>query len=639
METPKTDKVIESDDMEQVQNIIEVTRFVKTYSDVQSIGDVKDFHKKIMKTLNTSIMEYKDAILEGFRLDEPELDLKHSEILIRTIQLWGILLEEDHTAHLKPALVRVTNLIFFELKNLFEDIVNRWMKFYLREFWVMLELGVTEFTTMDKFVYHMLVDHSNKVKTKSPLLTSFYVDFIQCTSRKVGERIMAAGFEFKKRVKDALAIMNNGAQQCIAMTPYVARYELSRLKIRVEKITKDVQKLWYLHYYANNEAMEKFFKGLYENVEINPIIDFDKPATRDEVYTPLARSAEDEKILRAMMSSDNIDRPKDQPHDEPTAKEQEATQKLNLSVLDKQNTLSLAGPEEQDINEFFLSHPDINQLRKDKMKKLLASLADKEVKDVKYFVNEQGILAKFVKFKGEEEYFLIRNDDEGHKVISKNINNGWFQVDKTYVMSGTNATDILSANAINLQMSAQAMSGAFLMCGTGAVGSFLFKLVQGKESVHKISKELARDAGSSVALTVLMSTMPFVAISIASVLGVKTINDLRNNEFISDHKKVTIISEVLARAGTKTAFAVGGAVVGQSLIPVPILGAFIGGVVGGFTASALCSSYDSLIAKRVSLELFCFYCILQLQLRGRYQKELFKMEELLAQKDKSRLVH
>jgi hypothetical protein len=122
-------------------------------------------------------------------------------------------------------------------------------------------------------------------------------------------------------------------------------------------------------------------------------------------------------------------------------------------------------------------------------------------------------------------------------------------------------------------------------------------------------------------LHVLVTTMPFVAISVASVLGIKTINDLRKNKFIKGEKKAMIISDILARAGTKTAFAVGGAIVGQSLIPVPFLGAFIGGVVGGFTASALVSSYDNLIAKRVSMELFCFYCLFQLKKHAKWTKE------------------
>jgi hypothetical protein len=96
---------------------------------------------------------------------------------------------------------------------------------------------------------------------------------------------------------------------------------------------------------------------------------------------------------------------------------------------------------------------------------------------------------------------------------------------------------------------------------------------------------------------------------------------LRKNKFIKGEKKAMIISDILARAGTKTAFAVGGAIVGQSLIPVPFLGAFIGGVVGGFTASALVSSYDNLIAKRVSMELFCFYCLFQLKKHAKWTKE------------------
>jgi hypothetical protein len=387
------------------------------------------------------------------------------------------------------------------------------------------------------------------------------------------------------------------------LTRHVIKYELSRLKVRLGGYCDSLKKTWMLHIYADKDLLDLFVQGLFENVENTPKINFESQS----VYSSLDK---EEPLIETGNST--LDQGPEQMNEEGH---------LTTDLLDLQDTEDITTREEKAIMLFLKNNPEIEKARLEKMDRLYSQLQDKEVKDVKYFINEKGKIAKLVKFQGEVDYIMIRNDENGHKVVSHKVNNGWFQVDKSYLSNGSDAAKVFAGRPFRVNLPNTSIGGSLMMSGTGAMGNLLYKLVEGKENMKDISKGFVKDAGSSVALTVLMSTMPFVALSIASVIGAKALNDLRNNKFIKGGKKVTIISDILARSGAKAALTIGGAAVGQTLIPIPFLGAFIGGVVGGFTASAMESSYDSLIAKRISLELFCFFCLIKIMKRGKWAKE------------------
>ena len=379
------------------------------------------------------------------------------------------------------------------------------------------------------------------------------------------------------------------------MTPFIAKYEFTRLKVRICTYTQALKDKWFIQIYADNQVLEQYEKGLFENVENTPQLVFEAQAG----YTPIDYQKHEVFKFERM---------------EETSNDSILENNLTTECIDQQEG-QLETQEEIEIMEFLTINTAIDELRKARMENMFKELSVKEIKDVKYFVNEKGKLAKLVKFQGEDDYLMIRNDENGKKVISRKVNNQWFQVDKSYVTNGKSVSQYFVSRPFNFQLADATTGGILAMSGTGAIGNFLFKLVQGKEKINTLSKNLARDAGSSIGLTVLMTTMPFVVLSIASVVGVKALNDLGSNQFINGKKKVSIVSDIVARTGTKAAMTIGGAAVGQTLIPVPFVGAFIGGVIGGFTASALESSYDSLIAKRVSMELLCFFCIVKMKKR------------------------
>jgi hypothetical protein len=422
--------------------------------------------------------------------------------------------------------------------------------------------------------------------------------------------ILELGKNLKTKIRNAVGLLSSGVKECSAMTPFVANFELNRVKLRLGQYCDSLKKTWFFYLYADKELLEQYIQGLFENLENTPNINFEFVT----VYSP---SEKEEGPTDVYLDSNEI-----------TELDDNEDKHMSTDYLDLQDNKTFNTKEEEDIMNFLMKHPEIEKLRQDKMNKLFKDLEDKEVKSVKYFINEKGKLAKLIKFEGENENYMIRKDENGNKVISQKLNNGWFQVDKSYVSNGTDAAKIFAGRSFNVKLPTPDIGGSLMMSGTGAIGNFLFKLVEGKDEVQEISQKFVKDAGSSAALTVIMTTMPFVGLSIASVVGAKAINDLRKNKYIKPSKKVTIISEILARTGAKAALTIGGAAIGQTLIPIPFLGAFVGGVIGGFTASAVETSYDSLVAKRVSLELFCFFCLVKIKKRGKWAREKLFQDDI-----------
>ena len=64
-----------------------------------------------------------------------------------------------------------------------------------------------------------------------------------------------------------------------------------------------------------------------------------------------------------------------------------------------------------------------------------------------------------------------------------------------------------------------------------------------------------------------------------------TFYQLYNNDVIDNELKLKQIGLMTLDMGTKVGASLLGAVVGQTLIPIPIVGAFIGSVFGGFVGS------------------------------------------------------
>src|SRR3990167_6385103 len=116
-----------------------------------------------------------------------------------------------------------------------------------------------------------------------------------------------------------------------------------------------------------------------------------------------------------------------------------------------------------------------------------------------YLVGEGGRRALGVRIKGKDanssdRIVVIEQDSEGNNTAKEAGHSEWFQVDKSYVQNSSKAIDILSSKPSVLPATTGIyVSGAVMMAGSGALGSFLFKLVQGKQKTSDLSKELAKD--------------------------------------------------------------------------------------------------------------------------------------------------
>ena len=177
------------------------------------------------------------------------------------------------------------------------------------------------------------------------------------------------------------------------------------------------------------------------------------------------------------------------------------------------------------------------------------------------------------------------------------------------------AIEVLTNQPDTLNFTAGAVSKAVFSAGSGAIGTFIYKLAMSDEAISSLGVDLLQEASGALAINVLLGTMPHVAFAVAWVVGIKSIVDLQRNKFIKTSMKARLMGNIVARSGASLGLTIGSAMIGQALIPIPLLGSFIGGVIGGFSAAALFSSYDKLIAKRVSLELL--FCSLLLRFADR----------------------
>lgn len=152
----------------------------------------------------------------------------------------------------------------------------------------------------------------------------------------------------------------------------------------------------------------------------------------------------------------------------------------------------------------------------------------------------------------------------------------------------------------------------------GAFGIFIYGVIENKEKISVLAKNFALSSSSGVAIGLIIDSMPFLAIGLASILSIMGVKDVISNKLIKMGDKVKIVAEVIGKNATTIGISVGGGIVGQMMIPIPLLGSFIGAAVAGFTGSAIIGVYDILTTKKIEFEVFALYCILSTFQRGKW---------------------
>lgn len=606
-----------------VQNLYSEDHFLKEFGGLFSPGFAD---MELIKTKQSQIVELLESHFSKFEyILERDLDIHKAN----TDHEWGMVhaqfmkslestVADDIFGFTKQKLansiMKAVDVMVLEMRGLAIDASNFWMKFYLKEIWLMHELGVNEYSTFTLFIYEqlqILVSHK-MVGVKHQKVATRLDRFLRTMVQKCGLVILGISFDFKNKIKTLLHQLNNNMSSCQMMTPYIARLELSKLKKKIQELQSMYPNELYIIRFSDSNLRYSFFKQLYENLDNSP--DFDYSRIDESIVLPVPEE------IATLVKGDGFAKLLGDCKLENQGEDEKMLLQELLGILP---TLLPQSPEEQAINAFLSRHQGLNQRRKTKSKKLLDMLEHKKIVEFQFLVNPEGSIAHLVRFEGETEFHLIKTDADGNQMITKQASETkWYKVDTTVSQSTSiKALRVIAANPSKMIFNEESIKTEALNAGSGALGEFLFKLAEGRKPISALSKDFFMKAGSSLAVNLLIKASPELAVVTAWAVGVKTINDLYQNKLLKNDKKVKMLVDIFARTGTNIGVTIGSAIVGQALIPIPILGGFIGGVIGGFSVAALFHTYDKLVSKKVSLELLFLYICLKFHLFGAWSDE------------------
>jgi hypothetical protein len=115
---------------------------------------------------------------------------------------------------------------------------------------------------------------------------------------------------------------------------------------------------------------------------------------------------------------------------------------------------------------------------------------------------------------------------------------------------------------------------------------------------HKASdffKDFSKRAILSKSIEQIMLALPLVGFFLAARTFTKAFYTIFSNHFSTNTKKLTEVTGFLIKTGATMGSSVLGAIVGQTLIPIPVVGALIGTVLGGMLGERGCRQVSSLI--------------------------------------------
>lgn len=212
----------------------------------------------------------------------------------------------------------------------------------------------------------------------------------------------------------------------------------------------------------------------------------------------------------------------------------------------------------------------------------------------------------------QEEYSSLQQAIKAHefqKDVSE-INNNQDMAETISIASSQAQTAQVSQIQTQIERQMQTLhiqTVATVGVMTTAAGDIGSSLGYCLANINKYSsrKEFLKDFGSTAAIngsmTFLIMQMPLVGKIVAvGGFGYFTYR-IYVNESASKGSKVTQFNKLLISTTTGLGSSIGGAIIGQALIPIPLLGAlvggFIGGLVGGTSTSAL---FDYMNDKKAS---------------------------------------
>jgi hypothetical protein len=108
-------------------------------------------------------------------------------------------------------------------------------------------------------------------------------------------------------------------------------------------------------------------------------------------------------------------------------------------------------------------------------------------------------------------------------------------------------------------------------------------------------KDLSKRAILSKSIEEIMMVIPIVGFLIAAGSFTRAFYKIFSNHFSTGSKKLSEITGFVVKTGATVGSSIVGALIGQTLIPIPIFGALVGTVVGGLLGERGCRQVSSMI--------------------------------------------
>lgn len=190
------------------------------------------------------------------------------------------------------------------------------------------------------------------------------------------------------------------------------------------------------------------------------------------------------------------------------------------------------------------------------------------------------------------------------------------RLEKIKISKGKLFSDITSGSSKHVPLTTQFIQGLGVSSAGSAFGALVYGIIERKEKTSALLVDFAKDSGSGIVIGILLNNVPYLGVSIVSILGVFGVTSIFNNKLVKTSTRAKMIAETLAKNGAAIGMSIGGGIIGQMLIPIPIVGAFIGSAIGGFASSAVVGVYDLMTTSKISLETLSLYSLLVLSKNG-----------------------
>ena len=431
---------------------------------------------------------------------------------------------------------------------------------------------------------------------------------------------------FKNQLVQAVRQLNSDIDTCQMLTPQVCFLQIARMKIRLEQTVSLARTRWCILKQVKPERLDAFFKDLIENVDNNPEVHF------KSAFKPPTIS----KLIEVWPTEDQIP-----PELRPLKNDSEMEEKTTFDDDSESSMMSETGlievvdelsADEKELRQFLDRHPELEGARQANLSKLRAELSNRRRHSVYTLVNKDGVAARcFVLDEGD--LILFRKDPTGEELLSRGVNSKWYKLnlqDKKCAGFSLSLVKQVKDKAVKLNLNSLASNlntfkfdpvvGVGMSSMTGSLGTLLFDIVEGKKKFTSISTDFIKGSAQDFVVTLFVNSLPFVALTLGTALGAYSLATISMNKKYTKRQKAQMISTVFMKGGVRSAISVGGAIAGNILVPIPIVGSVVGSIIGGFAAEVAFKGFDKLIEHCVLIEPLAFYCLCMLDNHGYWDK-------------------